>query len=70
MQKEANLTLMLSNSRLTYGHYLNKLLFITALWSTEGKGQTSWLLFVMIIVNLLLPIWNAGTGVILYCIDS
>ena len=29
-------------------------LFIAALWSTEGKGLTSFLLFVMFIVILLL----------------
>ena len=29
-------------------------LFIAALWSSEGKGLTSWLLFVMFIVILLL----------------
>ena len=29
-------------------------LFIAALWSPEGKGPTSWLLFVMFIVSLLL----------------
>ena len=29
-------------------------LFIAALWSPEGKGLTSWLLFVMFIVVLLL----------------
>ena len=29
-------------------------LFITALWSSEGKGLASWLLFVMFIVKLLL----------------
>ena len=29
-------------------------LFIAALWSPEGKGLTSWLLFVMLIVILLL----------------
>ena len=29
-------------------------LFIAALWSPEGKGLTSWFLFVMFIVNLLL----------------
>ena len=29
-------------------------LFIGALWSPEGKGLTSWLLFVMFIVILLL----------------
>ena len=30
------------------------LLFIAALWSPEGKGLTSWLLFVMFIAILLL----------------
>ena len=29
-------------------------LFVAALWSPEGKGLTSWLLFVMFIVILLL----------------
>ena len=29
-------------------------LFIAALWSSEGKGLTSWLLFVMFAVILLL----------------
>ena len=29
-------------------------LFIAALWSPEGKGLTSWFLFVMFIVILLL----------------
>ena len=29
-------------------------LFIAALWSPDGKGLTSWLLFVMIIVILSL----------------
>ena len=29
-------------------------LFIAALWSPEEKGLTSWLLFVVFIVNLLL----------------
>ena len=29
-------------------------LFIAALWSPEGKGLTSWLLFVMFIVIVLL----------------
>ena len=29
-------------------------LFIAALWSPEGKGLTSWLLFVMFIMILLL----------------
>ena len=43
-------------------------LFIAAVWSPEGKGLTSWLLFVMFIVMLL--IWYHGTGVVLDCIDS
>ena len=29
-------------------------LFVAALWSSEGKGLTSWLLFMMFIVILLL----------------
>ena len=29
-------------------------LFIAALWSPDGKGLTSWLMYVMLIVNLLL----------------
>ena len=29
-------------------------LFIVALWSPEGKGLASWLLFVMFVVMLLL----------------
>ena len=36
-------------------------LFTTALWSPEGKGLASWLLFVMFIVILLLShlvSWN------------
>ena len=43
-------------------------LFIAALWSPEGKGLTSWLLFVMLIVILLfshLVYWDrCGTGFI------
>ena len=38
-------------------------LFISALWSPEGKGLTSWLLFVMFIVILLLSYllsWDRG----------
>ena len=31
-------------------------LFITALWSPDGKGLTSWLLIVMFIVISLLPL--------------
>ena len=43
-------------------------LLIAALWSSEGKGLTSWLLFVMFIVTLLVS--HLGTGVVLDCIDS
>ena len=45
-------------------------LFITALWSPEGKGLTSWLLFVKFIVILLLSHLVSTTGVVLDCIDS
>ena len=43
-------------------------LFIAALWSSEGKGLTSWLLFVIFIV--IFPFDIIGTGVVLDCIDS
>ena len=45
-------------------------MFIAALRSPEGKGPTSWLLFVMFIVICYFPIWHPGTGVVLDCIDS
>ena len=45
-------------------------LLVAALWSTEGKGLTSWLLFVMFIVSLLLSHLVSWTGVVLDCIDS
>ena len=45
-------------------------LSIAALWSPEGKGLTSWLLFVMFIVILLPSHLVLGTGVVLDCIDS
>ena len=38
-------------------------LFIAALWSPEGKGLSSWPLFVMFIVILLLSLWYPRTGV-------
>ena len=45
------------------------LLYIAALWSPEGKGLTSWLLFVMFIVILLLShlvSWDrCGTSIVL-----
>ena len=40
-------------------------LIIAALWSPEGKGLTSWLLFVMFIVNLFLSHLVSATGVVL-----
>ena len=43
-------------------------LFIAALWSPEGKGLTSWLLFVLFIVILLLShlvFWDS-CGTLLY----
>ena len=40
-------------------------LFIAALWSPEGNGLASWLLFVMSNCDF----WYAGTGVVLDCID-
>ena len=45
-------------------------LFINALWSPVGKGLTSWLSFVMLIVKLSLSHWYSGSGVVLDCIDS
>ena len=46
--------------------------FIDALWSPEVKGQSSWLLFVMFIVVLLLSHLYPRTGVVhkLKLIDS
>ena len=45
-------------------------LFIAALWSPEGKGLTSWLLFVMFIVILSLSHLVSWNSVVLDCIDS
>ena len=45
-------------------------LFICALWSTAGKGLTSWLSFVVSTVSLSLSHWYPGSGVVLDCIDS
>ena len=44
-------------------------LFIAAIWSPEGKELTSWHLFVMFIVILLLSHLVSWTGVVLDCID-
>ena len=45
-------------------------LFVDALWSPAGKGLTSWLSFVMLIVTLSLSHWYPVSGVVLDCIDS
>ena len=45
-------------------------LFICALWSSAGKGLTSWLSFVVSSVSLSLSHWYPGSGVVLDCIDS
>ena len=45
-------------------------LFIAALWSTAGKGLTSWLLLMVFIVFFNFPIWYSGSGVVLDCIIS
>ena len=41
-------------------------LFICVLWSTAGKGLTSWLSFVVSNCEIVIP----GSGVVLDCIDS
>ena len=46
------------------------LLFIDAFWSPAGKGLTSWLSFVSLIVKLSLSHWYPESGVVLDCIDS
>ena len=45
-------------------------LFIDALWSPAGKGLTSWLSFLCLIVKFLLSHLYHGSGVVLDCIDS
>ena len=46
-------------------------MFIAALWSPAGKGLTSWLLFVMFIVVLLLShVVSWVRCVVLDCINS
>ena len=45
-------------------------LFICALWSSAGKGLTSWLSFVVSAVSLSLSHWYPGSDVVLDCIDS
>ena len=45
-------------------------LFICVLWSSAGKGLTSWLSFVVSTVGLSLSYWYPGSGVVLDCIDS
>ena len=45
-------------------------LFIAALWSTAGKGLTSWLLLLMFIVFCYVPMWYPESGVALDFIVS
>ena len=45
-------------------------LFIVALWSSAGKGLTSWLSFVMFNCFCHFPMRYPGLGVVLDCIDS
>ena len=45
-------------------------LLICALWSSAGKGLTSWLSFVVSIVSLALSHWYPGSGVVLDSNDS
>ena len=45
-------------------------LFIAALWSSAGKGLTSWLLLVMFIVFLLLSLVISCMGEVWYLIVS
>ena len=45
-------------------------LFICALWSSAGKGLTTWLSFVVSTVSLSLSHWYPGSDVVLDCIDS
>ena len=45
-------------------------LFICVLWSPDGKGLTSWLLFVVSNYELSFRHWYPGSGVVLDCIDS
>ena len=45
-------------------------LFICALWSSAGKGLTSWLSFVVSTVSLSLSNWYPWSGVVLDYIDS
>ena len=45
-------------------------LFICTLWSPTGKGQASWLSFVVSHCKLSLSYWYPGSGVVLDCFDS
>ena len=45
-------------------------LFIAALCSPAGKGLTSWLVLVMLIVFCYFSMWYPGSGVVLDCIVS
>ena len=43
-------------------------LLIAVLWSTAGKGLTSWHSFV--VLGCYFPMWYPGSGVVLDCIGS
>ena len=45
-------------------------LFIAALWSSAGKGLTSWHWFVMFYCFCHFPMWYLGSGVVLDCIGA
>ena len=45
-------------------------LFFAALWSSAGKGLTSWLLFVMFTEFCLFPMWYPWSGLVLDFIVS
>ena len=45
-------------------------LSIDALWSSAGKGLTSWLSFVLSNCEVVLSHCYPGSGVVLDCIDS
>ena len=48
-------------------------LFVDALWSSAGKGLTSWLAFVISNCDVIIaigPQWYPGPGAVLDCVDS
>ena len=44
--------------------------FVCVCLLMSGKGLTSWLSFVMLVVKLSLSHWYPGSGVVFDCIDS